>query len=723
MTKKRFLFLFSFIFAIFSLFGFKSQDSINTMALEKADKTTTFIHCAGRTSSLLLSQEGVVYGWGLWGEANDVTLSKKLKTPTDIGNNIELDADDYFINIFSGEQRCFILTDNGRVFGMGSGSNKQLGYSDYFFKPNPVELTDLFSLTTGEKITFIGCGDDFNIALTNKHRVISFGKNEDGQLGITSDEKDALTYDITSKFILQDGDYIENVKCGASHSLALSHNGYVYVWGSNKFGQLGIKDEIVIETPTRLESIVESVVEIEVGRYTSYVLTNQALLYGFGSDSYGQLATHSSIVTSNKKETPYLMNGGFSLEGDEYIKSINSGYYYLIVKTNLGNYYAVGQNSTGQLGNGSTLTTSIPQKIELQSVLTANDEITSISCGLDHVIATTAYGHILAWGSNLQGQLSEDYNGPQSNYTVIDITYNFPPIIIISTNASSVEYKTYVLNVEAFYLDNQSIEETFYAVSSSIMPPKENWVQFTNSIVVSEGEGTVYVHIRVDSAKGSYYYTSKPYFLDHVSPTIRVYDKNNQEINQKYYNSTIFASAMDNNSSVEIVYSHNGKQYTTTNNTISFTEDGTYKVYAVDAAKNSSATIEFTIDTILPTITKIDNNLINGTSFSTRDKEITIYGSEALICYQLGYKGVKADSYTALNDNESSFKVKLKKGVNTLTIIDLAGNESLTYEIIYSPRFFQDTQLLLIVFGSLAAIFVVIIIIAYTIRNKRKLAK
>ena len=180
---------------------------------------------------------------------------------------------------------------------------------------------------------------------------------------------------------------------------------------------------------------------------------------------------------------------------------------------------------------------------------------------------------------------------------------------------------------------------------------------------------------------------------------------------------------MDNNSIVDIVYTIDGKQYTTRSNTLSCYKDGSYIIYALDEANNSSATIEFTIDTILPTITKIDNNLIQSLSFSTRDKEITIQGSEALSCYLLGYKGVKADSYIALNENESSFKIKLQKGVNTLTICDLAGNESLTYEIMYSPRFFQDTQLLLIVFGSIAALFICIIIVIYVSKNKKILLK
>jgi hypothetical protein len=198
---------------------------------------------------------------------------------------------------------------------------------------------------------------------------------------------------------------------------------------------------------------------------------------------------------------------------------------------------------------------------------------------------------------------------------------------------------------------------------------------------------------------------------------------NNKEILSFYHNSTIFVKAIDNNNSVEIIYQYNDEIITTESNTLSCSKDGNYVIYAKDAANNTSATIEFQIDTILPTITKIESNLIQGTSFNTREKQITITGSEDLSCYKLGYKGVDSPFYTALNDNESSFTINLKKGVNTLTICDLAGNESLTYEINYSPRFFQDTQLLLIVFSSIAALFVILIIVVYTIKNKRKLIK
>ena len=721
MIKKRFFILCILIFI--SLFNFnltniniKADSDINN------ENITTFTHSAGRTSSILLSNQGVVYGWGLWGEASNVSLSKKLVNPTDLSKNVILENSDFFSYVTSGEQHSLVLSNDGRLFGFGSGEKRQLGYSDYLFKSSLVEITEIFSFTNNEKITFVACGDDFNIVLTNKNRVFSFGSDEDGQLGIAGKDNQ-LVNDITNNFILQEGDYLIDVKCGADHSIALTKNGYIYVWGSNKYGQLGIKDVNMLDTPTRIESILESAIAVSAGRYTSYVLTNQAQLYGFGSDSYGQLATHDVILSSNKKLTPYLMNSGFSLENDEYIKEIYTGYYYGIVKTSKGNLFSFGQNSSGQLGNNSTLSTSVPQKIEYKALLDSIDEIVNISCGQDHCLATTKYGHILSWGSNLQSQLSEDSSSVQAYYKMVDITYNFPPIVIISTNASSVMYQSYVLEVEAFYLDNEQIGDTYYCISNSTTTPKDNWKQFNKVIEVSQGEGNFYVHIKIDSKKDTYYHVSKAYFLDHISPTLKVYDEKNKEFNGYYYNSTLFLKAIDNNDNVEIICQYNDEVITTEENTLSCVKDGKYIIYAKDEANNTSATIEFQIDTILPTITKIESNLIHGSSYSTRNGQITIQGSEALSCYLLGYKGVDDPFYTALNDNESSFTINLKKGVNTLTICDLAGNESLTYEIMYSPRFFQDTQLLLIVFSSLAALFVIIIIVVYTIKNKRKLIK
>ena len=720
---KKILLIMIFIILNFSLLNIYKVRNLKVSATNDIVETNTIKISSGRTFSLLLSKDGVVYAWGLIGESNNPSYCKKFVNPTNISKDIELANDDCFIDIFSGEQHCFLLSNSGRVFCMGSGEKKQFGYSDFYFKTTPTEITSMFSLQNDDKITYISCGDDFNIALTAKHKVLSFGKNENGQLGINTNTIDQTVYDITNNFNLDNNDYIVNVKSGASHSLAYSKNGNIYSWGDNSFGQLGFKDKEFKQMPTLIEQIKDNVIDISCGRYTSYVLTNQANLYGFGSNAYGQLANHETIITSSYKDYPYIMNGNFDFETNEFIIDIEANYYYGFIKTSLNNYYSFGENSSGQLGNSTTLTTSYPQKFNYLSSLPAGDEINSIACGKDHCIASSKNGHILAWGSNLQGQLSEDYTVTQAYIKALDITKNFPPIIVISMSASSVKYKDYKFDVNAYYLDNEQIEEMYYYVNETTTYPKSNWIQFGKEISVNEGEGKKYIHIKIVSKKETYYYTSNPIILDHVAPEIEMFTKDCKPFSEKYANGPITVNVIDDNEEIEIIYTLNEKKYKENNKSISLYQDGNYSIYAKDGASNFSVAIEFTIDTILPTITKIDNKSFAGTSYSTREGNITIEGSEALACYNLGYKGVKESQYQALNDNETTFNIKLKKGVNTLTIYDLAGNESKTYEIIYSPRFFQDTQLLLFVFSSLVALFIGIIIIVYAIKHKKNLVK
>lgn len=720
---KKILLIMIFIILNISLLNMYKIRNLKVNAANDIVETNTIKISSGRTFSLLLSKDGVVYAWGLIGESNNPSYCKKFVNPTNISKDIELENDDCFIDIFSGEQHCFLLSNSGRVFCMGSGEKKQFGYSDYYFKTTPTEITSMFSLQNDDKITYISCGDDFNIALTAKHKVLSFGKNENGQLGINTNTIDQTVYDITNNFNLDNNDYIINVKSGASHSLAYSKNGNIYSWGDNSFGQLGFKDKTVKEMPTQIEQIKDSVIDVACGRYTSYVLTNQANLYGFGSNAYGQLANHETIITSSYKDYPYIMNGNFDFETNEYIVGIKANYYYGFIKTSLNNYYSFGENSSGQLGNSTTLTTSYPQKFNYLTSLPIGDEINDIACGKDHCIASSKSGHVLAWGSNLQGQLSEDNTITQAYVKAIDITKNFPPIILIMMSSSSVKYKNYIFDVNAYYLDNEQIEEMYYYVNESTTPPKNNWIQFEKSINLSEGEGKKYIHIKIDSKKETYYFTSNPIILDHIEPKIELLNKNKEVFNEKYSNSTISANVIDDNDEIEIIYTLDGETFKEKGKNISLYKDGNYTIYAKDGAGNTSVAIEFTIDTILPTITKIDNKEFAGTSYSTREQNITIEGSEALVCYNLGYKGVKESQYLAINDNDTTFNIRLKKGVNTLTIYDLAGNESKTYEIIYSPRFFQDTQLLLFVFSSLVALFIGIIIIVYVIKHKKNLIK
>jgi alpha-tubulin suppressor-like RCC1 family protein len=68
-----------------------------------------------------------------------------------------------------------------------------------------------------------------------------------------------------------------------------------------------------------------------------------------------------------------------------------------------GSLRAWGDNSSGQLGDGTTTNSDTPVKVQLPP----GTRITSMRAGCAHTVALTTTGHVLAWGANGDGQLGD----------------------------------------------------------------------------------------------------------------------------------------------------------------------------------------------------------------------------------------------------------------------------------------------------------------------------
>ncbi|WP_032710911.1 hypothetical protein, partial [Salinispora arenicola] len=71
--------------------------------------------------------------------------------------------------------------------------------------------------------------------------------------------------------------------------------------------------------------------------------------------------------------------------------------------TSAGTVLAWGNNSSGQLGDGTTTSNSTPVDVDLP----AGTEVTAIAGGDSHSLAVTSAGTVLAWGNNSSGQLGD----------------------------------------------------------------------------------------------------------------------------------------------------------------------------------------------------------------------------------------------------------------------------------------------------------------------------
>lgn len=126
--------------------------------------------------------------------------------------------------------------------------------------------------------------------------VMSYGK-ADFQLGVPLPKSADVTRPRRIDALLHES--IVSVACSKYHSLALSKEGSVFSWGHGRGGRLGQGDEASHLAPMIINSLLtHKVVFLAASENHSLVVTNEGVVFSWGSDRFGQLG-HGSTPGSN----------------------------------------------------------------------------------------------------------------------------------------------------------------------------------------------------------------------------------------------------------------------------------------------------------------------------------------------------------------------------------------------------------------------------------------
>ncbi len=153
-------------------------------------------------------------------------------------------------------------------------------------------------------------------------------------------------------------------------------------------------------------------------------VATSTMLYAWGQNTYGQLGNGSS--DNNAHPTPEQVTG---LPPDDPVVTIASGGNHSLALTASGALYAWGLNSNGQLGNGSTTNSSTPVAV---TGLPTGDPVIAIAGGSDHNLALTASGTVYAWGYNGQGELGNGNTTNSSTPVAVTGLPSSDPVITIA---------------------------------------------------------------------------------------------------------------------------------------------------------------------------------------------------------------------------------------------------------------------------------------------------
>ena len=227
----------------------------------------------------------------------------------------------------------------------------------------------------------------------------AWGANFDGQLG------DGTTTGRTTPVPvhLPAGTYTA-VAAGEFHSLALAQDGHVLSWGNNQFGQLGDGTTVNRTTPDQVSLPAGVTVKaIAAGAYQSLALASDGRVFAWGGNQYGQLGDG----TTANSPTPAAVH----LPAGTCVYSLGAGGVQSLAALCDGRALAWGGNMYGQLGNGSTGGGSTtPVFVHMP----AGAHAVAVAGGDIYTLAVTCDGHVLGWGNNFQGQLG---NGTTTSST------------------------------------------------------------------------------------------------------------------------------------------------------------------------------------------------------------------------------------------------------------------------------------------------------------------
>lgn len=223
--------------------------------------------------------------------------------------------------------------------------------------------------------------------------LVGWGVNTSGQLG--NGGSGAKTLPIAPS--LPDDAQAVSVAVDNNHTLVLLANGDLYAFGANASGQLGDGTTTTHRVPVKI-TLPDGVTPIAVaaGNSTSFLVTSEGALYGWGLNTYGQQGdgTTANVLVPQRVPMP---------DGVRIVQ-VTSGLGHTLGLTSTGEVYAWGLNNFGQLGIGSTMNTPTPTAVPLFG----GYRVGAVSAGYSHSLALVSDGRVVAWGDNRSGELGNN---------------------------------------------------------------------------------------------------------------------------------------------------------------------------------------------------------------------------------------------------------------------------------------------------------------------------
>jgi alpha-tubulin suppressor-like RCC1 family protein len=360
------------------------------------------------STSFGIKLDGTLWAWGrnsLGIYGNSATESSNI--PIQIGS-----ANNWKSVIINAAGSITALKTNGTLWTWGSNWSGTLGDGT---RNSNYTITQIGTGTTWDKIF----GNSFNVfAIKTDGSLWGWGSNWGFSINNTTDN-------VLSPVQIGTNLDWKSISSGAIFTIGLKTSGSLWSWGDNWGGFLGLNSsQSNFSSPQRIGSL-SNWTSISSGYETTLAINSNNQIWGWGMNSRGSLGFDPGVnrIINTPTQITTLNN----------IKEISTAYYSSIgIKTD-GSLYSWGENSAGQLGNGTTDNNYTGVRVGTD---TNWDKV--ITTNTPNSFAIKTDGSLWAWGNNLDGELGIGEFGYISTPTQLFAATTTPtkPKIFASSNSS-----------------------------------------------------------------------------------------------------------------------------------------------------------------------------------------------------------------------------------------------------------------------------------------------
>ena len=306
----------------------------------------------------------------------------------------DVDSSSDYIDVSRGEiVNCAIRSDN-RMLCWG----KSWGIGDETYSGGDVRIPRLINDST--EYVSVHSGSYHSCGLTIDHDIKCFGDSCGSKLGRSGNNRAPLISDSGTKY--------QQISAGRNHTCGITVDNKLRCFGYNNNGQIGVGNTVSPQSPVTIDS-TSDYNYISTMEDVTCAITTSGTLKCWGSNSDGLIGQGTSGGTFS---SPTVVDSGTS-----FIK-VDVGWRHVCAITSSNQLKCWGRNTNGQIGNGSTT-----GPITSPTLIDSGNTYQDISLGLLHTCAVRSDGDLYCWGNNSQGDLGDGTTTQRTSPTLIQSNF------------------------------------------------------------------------------------------------------------------------------------------------------------------------------------------------------------------------------------------------------------------------------------------------------------